>query len=122
MSLVLTIAIVTRWHHKGRYKNLPFVFMTHFVYILYSESADRFYVGETCNIELRIQQHNSGFYKSAFSKKASDWNLFWSVDCKSRTQALKIEKHIKKMRNRTFYQNLTKYPEMTEKLLQRFPE
>jgi putative endonuclease len=96
--------------------------MAHFVYILYSESADRFYVGETCNIELRIQQHNSGCYKSAFSKKASDWNLFWSIECKSRTQALKIEKHIKKMRNRTFYQNLIKYPEMTERLLQRFPE
>jgi len=51
----------------------------------------------------------------------SDWKLFWSVECKSRTQALKIEKHIKKMRTRTFYQNLIKYQEMTEKLLQRFP-
>ena len=95
--------------------------MAHFVYILYSESVDRFYIGETCNIEQRILQHKTGFYKSAFSKKASDWILFWSVECDSRNQALKIEKHIKKMRNRTFYQNLVKYPEMTSKLLQRFP-
>ena len=95
--------------------------MAHFVYIIYSESADRFYIGETCDVPERIQQHNTGFYDSSFSKQASDWGLFWLLECKSRSQALKIEKHIKKMRNRKFYENLNRYPEIAQKLLIRFP-
>lgn len=31
-----------------------------FVYILYSRSADRYYVGQTENFERRLQFHNSG--------------------------------------------------------------
>jgi putative endonuclease len=95
--------------------------MSHFVYIIYSKVADKFYVGETCNVEERISQHNSGFYDSSFSKQANDWQLFWSLECDSRNRALKIEKHIKKMRNRKFYQNLVLFPEMTQKLFDRFP-
>jgi len=107
---------------KGGDKSFPlFVLdMNHFVYIIYSESADRFYIGETSNVQERINQHNSGFYDFAFSKQASDWNLYWSLECNSRSQAIKIEKHIKKMRNRKFYENLILYPEISQKLLIRF--
>jgi len=37
----------------------------HFVYIIYSESFDRFYVGETVNVEERLRQHNTGFYNTS---------------------------------------------------------
>ena len=103
---------------------IPFRFliiMAHFVYIIYSETANRFYIGETCEVVERINQHNTGFYGSAFSKQASDWELFWSLECQSRNQALRIEKHIKEMRNRKFYENLYRYPEIAQKLLIRFP-
>ncbi|WP_238987203.1 GIY-YIG nuclease family protein [Confluentibacter flavum] len=43
-----------------------------YVYILFSKTLNQFYVGETVDIEDRITQHNSGFYDSAFTKKASD--------------------------------------------------
>ena len=95
--------------------------MEHFVYIILSKSADKYYVGETCNIQERVHQHNSAYYDSAFSKQAKDWELFWSLKCNSRSQALKIEKHIKKMRNRKFYENLVKFSEISQKLLERFP-
>ena len=94
--------------------------MTHFVYIIFSESINRFYVGETVNVDERITQHNLGFYKSAFSKQATDWKLFWSIECVSRTQALKIENHIKKMKNRKYFENLVKCPEISQKLLIRY--
>ena len=42
-------------------------------YILYSSKLDRFYVGHTENIELRLIQHNNGI--SAFTAKANDWTL-----------------------------------------------
>ena len=95
--------------------------MTHFVYVIYSVSAGKYYIGETSDVNERVKQHNSGFYDSSFTWQVSDWELFWMLECKSRSQALKIEKHIKKMRNRKFYENLVHYPEISQKLLFRFP-
>ena len=95
--------------------------MAHFVYIIFSESSDKFYVGETGNVPERIMQHNLGHYKASFSKIACDWKLFWSLECVSRRQALKIEKHIKNMRTRKFYENLVRFPEIAQKLKDRFP-
>jgi len=43
-----------------------------FVYILYSASLDKYYVGEAIDIEDRIKQHNSGFYDKAYTKQTSD--------------------------------------------------
>ncbi len=76
--------------------------MDYFVYILFSETLNKFYIGQTVYVEERLKQHNSGFYNSAFSKVATDWELFWMLECKTRGQALKIERHIKEMRNRDF--------------------
>jgi len=45
--------------------------MSYFVYIIYSEKLDRYYVGYSENITIRLDQHNKGL--SAFTAKASDW-------------------------------------------------
>ncbi len=94
--------------------------MAHFVYIIYSPFADKFYVGETAHLLNRIEQHKSGHYKNASTKLANDWTLFLHIECKSRTQALKIEKHLKKMKSRKYFVDLEKYPEMKLKLLDKF--
>ncbi len=96
--------------------------MAHFVYNIYSESIDKFYVGETVNITERLAQHNTGFYKAAFSKQATDWKLFWSVECISRIQAMKFEKFIKKMKSRKFYYKLKENPKLVDELLEKFNE
>ena len=89
---------------RGRHRFPLFILITmaHFVYIIYSKSVDKFYVGETLNVAKRFEQHNSGFYKAAFSKQTTDWKLFWAVECNSRRQALKLEKFIKNMKSRYF--------------------
>ncbi|GAA4890467.1 hypothetical protein GCM10023311_13350 [Flaviramulus aquimarinus] len=91
-----------------------------FVYILYSNLLDKFYVGEALDIQERIKQHNSGFYDSAYTKQASDWVLYYSIECCSREQARKIETHIKKMKSKTYIQNLKKYSEITKKLKNKY--
>ncbi len=91
-----------------------------FVYILHSVSLDKYYVGEAMDLEERIKRHNSGFYDSAFTKQASDWVLFHSILCNNRVQARKIETHIKNMKSRTYFQNLKKFPEITEKLKNKY--
>ncbi len=42
-------------------------FFMFYLYILYSSKLDRYYVGHTENIELRLIQHNNGI--SAFTFK-----------------------------------------------------
>lgn len=90
------------------------------VYILYSQSIDSYYVGETTDLDDRLEQHNTGFYSTSFTKKASDWSLFFDIKCDSRVQARKIEAHIKKMKSKKYIQNLKKYPEITKKLKSKY--
>jgi len=35
----------------------------HFVYVIFSESLNRYYVGHTEDLEHRLEQHNSGLSK-----------------------------------------------------------
>ncbi|MEQ8583078.1 MAG: GIY-YIG nuclease family protein [Marinoscillum sp.] len=87
-----------------------------YCYIIYSRSLNRFYIGETEDIDLRIDQHNSGFYKHAFTTQTQDWELFHAIKCTDRKQARLIELHIKKMKSRKYIENLKKHPEISEKL------
>jgi putative endonuclease len=90
------------------------------VYILYSKTLDSYYVGETVDFEDRLNQHNIGFYHSGFTKQAKDWGLFHKIDYYSRSHARKIEAHIKRMKSKTYIQNLKKFPEITEKLKNKY--
>ena len=96
--------------------------MAHFVYIIYSPSTDKFYVGETVNVPARIEEHNSGHYHHASTKFANDWELFLQVECESGTQALKLERFIKRMKSRKFYQKLKKHPGLVNDLFVKFKE
>jgi len=91
--------------------------MDFFVYILFSEKLNRYYIGQTVNVEERLMQHNSCFYENASTKVSNDWKLFWKLKCNSKRQAIQIESHIKRMRNKVYYQNLATFPEIAEKLL-----
>ena len=94
--------------------------MDYSVYILFSEKLNRYYIGQTVNVEVRLIQHNSGFYDKASTKVSNDWKLFWKLKCNSKRQAIQIESHIKRMRNKVYYQNLVTFPEISEKLLLKF--
>lgn len=47
-----------------------------FVYILYSISIDKYYVGFTENLETRISRHNAGW--GNFTEKGIPWELVHS--------------------------------------------
>ncbi len=94
----------------------------HFCYILYTPSADRFYTGSTSLLpDERLERHLKKYYgKMKFTSRYSDWELFHFIECKSKKQAMAIERHIKKMKSKTYIRNLKKYTEINEKLLMRF--
>ena len=92
------------------------------VYILYSSSADIFYVGSSKDIEVRMSYHKKKEFINSFTAKYEDWELYFLIDQINNTTARKIEAHIKKMKSRVYIQNLKKYPEMTDKLLCKYNE
>jgi len=91
-----------------------------FVYILYSNQLDRYYIGSCLDLELRIEQHSIGKFTSSFTTKAHDFFVYFIIENLSYKQARLIERHIKKMRNRTYLSNLKKYSDIVEKLKKRY--
>ena len=90
------------------------------VYILYSVKLDRFYIGTTDNIERRIIEHNSGKYDDSYTLRGVPWDLFLLIDGLSSKQAFQIEAHIKKMKSKNYIRSLSLYPELIEKLKNRY--
>ncbi|WP_296701196.1 GIY-YIG nuclease family protein [Algoriphagus sp.] len=43
-----------------------------FVYLLYSSSRDQYYIGQTENLEERLVQHNTGYFKNSHTHGIQD--------------------------------------------------
>lgn len=88
-----------------------------FAYILFSHSLDSYYIGSTsASADLRLLLHNHKFFGAkAFTAKASDWSIFWSLETVSIQHAKRIERKIKSMKSRIYIQNLIKYPDLSSK-------
>jgi putative endonuclease len=77
----------------------------YFIYILYSASANKYYVGHTDNLERRLFEHNNGMTRFT-SNIASDWNIMYTETFESRTLAAKREREIKARKSRVYIQSL----------------
>ena len=85
---------------KAVAKRQPFLFMSYTVYIIYSPILDKYYIGYSEDVVLRLEQHNSGI--STFTAKASDWQLKYSEVYPTRETAMKREKEIKNKKSRKY--------------------
>jgi putative endonuclease len=70
------------------------------VYIIYSNKLDRYYVGYTENVEVRLQQHNDGI--SDYTASADDWQLKYKELFPAREGTMKREREIKKKKSRKY--------------------
>ncbi len=91
-----------------------------YVYILHSALLNRFYIGYASNIEQRLEIHLSPTEDRKFTAKTKDCQIYYKIECEIKTQALAIEKHIKKMKSKIYIENLLRYPEMAIKLLEKY--
>ena len=64
------------------------------VYILYSNTSLRYYVGQTSDIDQRLERHNQGRVKS--TKYGIPWEIVLQLDVSTRSEAMILEKQIKK--------------------------
>jgi len=95
--------------------------MGYSVYILYSKKLDRFYIGQTKDLNERLLLHTEKQFEDSFTSRANDWKLFHSIPCNSRTQAIQIESHIKKMKSRKYIFDIKEFPEISENLIIKYP-
>jgi putative endonuclease len=65
-----------------------------YLYILYSSTKNKYYVGQTENIETRVEHHNSGI--SRYTSITNDWILVYSESFETRNESIKRENEIKR--------------------------
>jgi len=75
-----------------------------YVYILFSASRDRYYIGETLDIEQRLVQHGTGVFRRSSTANTSDRTLVLAIPCVDRSVARRLEAFLKRQRNRGFLQ------------------
>jgi len=81
--------------------------MSYSVYILYSEKANKYYIGHTENVNRRLEEHNNPIRNSKFTAKYIPWILLASFPIfETRSDAMQAEKFIKKQKNRKFIEEL----------------
>ena len=91
------------------------------VYILFSEKLNKFYIGYTTkNINGRIEEHNSVEFENSWTSKGIPWQLLFEINCKSVNQAIKIERHIKRMKSIKYIKDIRKYPEIINRLKEKY--
>ena len=75
------------------------------VYILYSKSADRYYVGHSCDdLEIRLRKHNSNH--KGFTGKFDDWEVVYTETHSSKSAANQRELEIKRRKSRLYIERL----------------
>jgi len=82
-------------------------FMRFFVYIIYSETFDKFYIGQTNDITDRLRRHNSGFENA--TAPYLPWQLLWHTEKLSRAETMALEKKLKNLSKDRIRQFIQKY-------------
>ncbi len=76
----------------------------YYTYILHSESTNKYYVGYTHNLNLRIERHNAGWSKS--TKSGIPWKIVYSEEYETKSEAIKREFQIKHKKSRKYIEHL----------------
>jgi putative endonuclease len=78
----------------------------YYIYILYSPSSDKFYVGYSNDFARRLVEHNSSD-KITYTSKHRPWILEAVFECGIiESSAMKIEKFIKKQKSKVLIEKL----------------
>jgi putative endonuclease len=76
----------------------------YYVYILQSITSDKYYIGQTNDLERRLHYHNSGYSKS--TKSGVPWNLVYKEEFQSRAEAMKRERQLKSYKSVSYLKKI----------------
>jgi putative endonuclease len=73
-----------------------------YVYILYSEPFNKYYVGHTNDMQRRLLEHNE-LSLISYTSKYRPWKLMAQIEIsETRDIAMKVEKYIKSQKRKSF--------------------
>jgi len=78
---------------------MPFI-----VYILFSSTKNKFYIGYTSELEERIIRHNQK--SKGFTGNTNDWKIVYTENYTTKSEALLREKQIKSWKSKIKIQEL----------------
>jgi putative endonuclease len=78
--------------------------MQYFVYILFSKSLNKYYIGSSSNIEDRLKKHNQ--IHKGYTASGQPWILVYHEAYCKKAEALLREKQLKNWKNRHSIENL----------------
>ncbi len=74
------------------------------VYLLFSESKNRYYIGHSSNLEARLIRHNQK--SKGFTGNTNDWKVVYTEQYNTKEEAQKRELQIKSWKSRIKIQEL----------------
>ena len=75
-----------------------------FIYILFSQSLNKYYFGFTSDLKDRLRKHNSNH--KGFTGTRSDWIVKYTEKFETKIEALNREKQIKNWKSRLMIEKL----------------
>ena len=79
----------------------------YYVYILYSEKHDKYYIGQTDDVKARLERHNNGLEN--FTSKYIPWILVGFITKPTRAEAVVLEKKLKNLSRERLQIFIAKY-------------
>ena len=80
--------------------------MPYFTYILFSEKINKYNIGSSQDIDNRLEMHNAGATPS--TKPGRPWKPVYNEEFDLKTEALKRENYLKRMKSRVYIETLIK--------------
>lgn len=72
------------------------------VYAIYNSAVDKFYIGQTADLETRLEQHNTKVFRGYTSRFDGRWVLIYSEAVPTRQEAIVRERQLKSFQGRKF--------------------
>lgn len=82
----------------------------YYVYVIRSITSGKIYIGQTSNLNKRLEQHNNrDFDKRSYTKlQGRDWEIIYKEEYLTREEATRREKELKSYRGREFIKSISK--------------
>ena len=83
----------------------------YYVYAVYNQENNKIYIGQTENLEVRLDLHKSKTFNNSYTSRFSgNWILIYKEEIYTRKEALIREKQLKSYRGREYVKNLIHSP------------
>ena len=77
-----------------------------YVYILKSQTSGKYYIGESTNVDLRLEFHNK--FGTGYTSRYRPWSLVFKKEFPDRLSAMKAERKVKSWKSRKMIEKLIK--------------